>query len=195
MVTKPGGLTDHARYQAIRGAIGQLEGDGALGSWSGHGYRCVRVKYAMGDDLMSGAGSAQHGGRFTRPGGSATVYAATDVLLAVAETLANYARQQRQPWQVSPLVIVAVEARLERVLDLTTEVNRGFVGLRAEELANEDWQASNDSGGESLCQAVGRAAHDAGVEGLLVPSRLREGGANIVLFPDLVPAGRLVPLR
>ncbi len=191
----PGGHRADPQYESLLAVIGRMWHTGSLCGWSGHGYRCVRMKYAMGDDLMSGAGSVRHGGRFTRPGGSATVYAATDALLAVAEALENYGRQSRQPWQVSPLVIVAVKTRLKRVLDLTSDTHQRMVGLTAELLATEDWQAANDAGVESLCQATGRAAHETGVEALLVPSRLREGGVNLVLFPDLVPEDRRVLLR
>jgi RES domain-containing protein len=37
---------------------------------------------------------------------------------------------------------------------------------------------------EALTQAIGRAAWNVGLEGLLVPSAARPGGIGLVFFPD-----------
>ena len=186
MEQSPNPLEGHARFGNIVEALARMEKRDAFAAWDGHGYRCVRDTYANGTDLVSGAGTVRNGGRFTRRGGFATVYAATEPLLAVAETLAAYSKRHREPWQIAPLVIVAVKVRLDRVLDLTVRGNRFFLMAKREELVGEDWKAANDAGQESLCQAIGRAAHGVKVQALLVPSRLREDGTNIVLFPDLI---------
>ena len=56
--------------------------------------------------------------------------------------------------------------------------------LVLEELLAEDWRKVNDAGHEAQSQALGRAAHDFGAEGVLAPSARVPGGINIVCFPD-----------
>jgi len=48
----------------------------------------------------------------------------------------------------------------------------------------EDWRKTNDGGFESQSQAFGRAAHDSGAEGILVPSARISGASNLVYFPE-----------
>ena len=59
------------------------------------------------------------------------------------------------------------------------------------ELLAEDWRKVNDAEHESQSQAFGRAAHDAGAEGLLVPSGRVPGGINLVYFPESIVPGRV----
>ena len=61
-----------------------------------------------------------------------------------------------------------------------------WVGL--EELLVEDWRKVNDAGHEAQSQSLGRAAHDAGAEGVLVPSGRVPGGINVVCFPGSLVA-------
>ena len=67
-------------------------------------------------------------------------------------------------------------------------------GLRLEELLAEDWRKVNYAGHESQSQAFGRAAHDLGAEGLLVPSARVPEGSNLVYFPESVPGSRNVDI-
>ena len=56
-------------------------------------------------------------------------------------------------------------------------------------LKREDWREENDSGRESLTQAIGRAAHAARIQGLLVPSSQLPKQTNLIVFPDRLAAG------
>jgi RES domain-containing protein len=46
------------------------------------------------------------------------------------------------------------------------------------------WRESIDKGREALTQAIGRAAVEEGLEGLLVPSVQVRKGVNLVVFPE-----------
>ena len=63
-----------------------------------------------------------------------------------------------------------------------------------EELLAEDWRKVNDTSHEAQSQALGRAAHDAGAEGVLAPSARVPGGINIVYFPDSLADRSLVEI-
>jgi hypothetical protein len=56
----------------------------------------------------------------------------------------------------------------------------------------ERWWLLQDGGREALTQALGRLARDHGFAALLAPSAARPRGANVVIYPDRIPArGRL----
>ena len=48
----------------------------------------------------------------------------------------------------------------------------------------EDWRKTQETGRESLTQAIGRAIFANRGEGLLVPSARVPGGANMAYFPE-----------
>ena len=83
-----------------------------------------------------------------------------------------------------PKLVNGVEVHLHRVLDLTAGPVRRRLVLSWDRLIGERWweQQANDE--EALTQAVGRAAWEAGLEGLLAPSAARAGGVNLVYFPE-----------
>jgi RES domain-containing protein len=93
---------------------------------------------------------------------------------------------------VSPRLLVAVEARLGRVLDLTSARVRRRLALAVHVWADEDWRQMQDDGRESLSQAIGRAVWQAGGSGLLAPSSAVRGGVNVVVFPRRLGFGESV---
>ncbi|MBX7246563.1 MAG: RES family NAD+ phosphorylase [Candidatus Sumerlaeaceae bacterium] len=188
-------LKDHPRFPELESAISDLtKGDSAL-PWTGYAYRCCRHTYAKRNDFLSGAGAAQYGGRFTRPGVAPMIYASTTALLAVAEALENYRLRKVQPWEICPLVIMALEVGPVWALDLTRPDIQKRLGVSRQDLQGENWRLANDQGFESLCQAIGRAALAAGVKALMVPTALMEKDANIALFRDQIPDSALKVLR
>lgn len=73
------------------------------------------------------------------------------------------------------------------MIDLTsTDGVQNLNWIHLTELLAEDWRKVNDSGHESPSQALGRAAHDLGAEGLLAPSVRVPGGVNLVYFQESV---------
>jgi RES domain-containing protein len=82
-----------------------------------------------------------------------------------------------------PRVIVALEARLHQVLDLTDGETRQVLGVSKKRFLEEPWREKQQRGREALTQAIGRLAYGADLEGILVPSAARKGGTNLIIFP------------
>jgi RES domain-containing protein len=90
-----------------------------------------------------------------------------------------------------PLVMVAVDAKLSRVLDLTLPDVRRAMRLSLARMLEEDWEEQQKKGEEALTQAVARLAHEHGLQAMLVPSARLKGEKNLVIFPENLPAGAL----
>src|SRR4051812_27806923 len=87
-------------------------------TWTGELFRSASTKYANKDDIVTGAGSKAAGARWNSPGSVHTVYASLDVETAVAESLQHFRFYGIPVSKAMPRVLVALEAKLERVLDL-----------------------------------------------------------------------------
>lgn len=144
-------------------------------------FRCAEPTYATKDDLLTGEGSRINGGRWNPPSSFATVYTAFSDATALAEAKANHLYYGLDPADALPRVIVAVNIRLARVLDLTDGVIRKSLAVSGTKMRNDDWRTLNRRGAESLTQAIGRAAYQSGLEALIVPAC--DGGKNLVWFP------------
>ena len=108
---------------------------------------------------------------------------ALNVETAVAEAL-GYCRYYGFPLsKVMPRVLVALDARIERVLDLRDGATRTVLGVSERRMLDEPWREEQNKGREALTQAIGRLAFEAEAQGLLVPSAARKCGANLILFP------------
>jgi RES domain-containing protein len=90
-----------------------------------------------------------------------------------------------------PRLLVAIEARLTRVLRLTDPDIRRALDLTVAELAAEDWRKLLAAGKESLTQVLGRAVAAAGGSGLLARSAAVKRGVNVVIFPGVRAADHL----
>jgi hypothetical protein len=112
------------------------------------------------------------------------VDASPDPETALAEVLAQYRRFGWAVRDAMPKVVNAVEVHLHRVLVLISGPSRRRLGLSLGRLLGERWWELQAQGEEALTQAVGRAAWEARLEGLLVPSAARPGGVNLVYFPE-----------
>jgi len=110
-------------------------------------------------------------------------YTALSPETALAESLAT-SRYFRLPVSESlPRLIVALDARFSRVLDLTdgkvrTRLQLSLAKIRA------DWRRENRHKREALTQAWGWAIEAAGYDAALVPSTADSPkGRNLVVFP------------
>ena len=156
--------------------------------WEGIAFRAAHLEFARVAKILDGLGALRFGGRWSAPGRFRAVNLSLSQETAIQECRANGAYYKFPPIDLRPRIVVAVRLRLENVIDL---VRRNGVakqsGLRLGELLADDWRKFNDAGQESQSQALGRAAYDLGAAALLVPSVRAPGGANIVLFPELMP--------
>ena len=154
------------------------------GAWTGDLYRFAAPRWASPAHLLSGAGGFEAGGRWHPVGLCRAVYASLDPETALAESLAHYRRFQWPIRDAMPKTLHAVAAQLHQVLDLAQGAIRQRLGLSFKRILEERWWERQEQDEEAVTQAVGRAAFQLGLEGLLVPSAARAGGAGLVFFPD-----------
>jgi RES domain-containing protein len=164
--------------------------------WTGVLYRSTSPAYAASRDLVSGAGALRHGGRWSSPGGCAAVYGSLTPEIAMAEALEHYRYYGLDPWQMGRRVFCPLRVKASAVLDLTEGGLRRRLRVSLHRMRVEDWRSSMAAGRQALTQAIGDAAFEAGLEGLVVPSKPVAGGANLVLFPtNLRSPGRILELK
>lgn len=135
--------------------------------------RCVSRRR----DPLSSEGARLLGGRFN-PVGCSALYLASTPTLAVAEAL-----QLSSIYAVTrfnPRLLVSIDVVLSRVLDLTAEENLERAGLSVVDLQAE-WRDTPES---TIAQAIGLQARDSCVEGILFPSRIELGAANLCVFRE-----------
>jgi len=153
-----------------------------LSPWSGHFFRFQTIQFPAAKDILSGTGAKQRGGRWNPPG-LAALYGSTTDTVALEEAKANdryYGLETK-----TPRLVVAIHAKVGKMLDLTSPGLRRQLGITLAELAGEDWRKLLHSGQESLSQAIGRAAAATGASGLLVRSAAVRQARNIILFPPV----------
>lgn len=157
-------------------------------AFTGTAYRSSTPLYATEDDLLTGEGSKQQGGRWN-PAGIAVVYASLTPEVAMAETLAHNRYYGIAIEEAMPRTFVAIEATLQFVLDLREGGIRQRLQVSEERILSVDWRKEVRAGREPITQMIGRAAHDTGWEGLIVPSAVAPDGHNLLIFPDKLRAG------
>ena len=159
-----------------------------LKPWAGTFFRFQTIDFPSPKDVLSGEGARERGGRWNQPG-LAAVYGSTTDVAALEECKAN----DRYYGIVTtyPRLLVAVEANLTGVLDLTVAPIRRALGITLRELGAEDWRKLLHAARESSSQALGRAAANVGASGLLVRSAAVTRGVNMVIFPGINPGDRL----
>jgi RES domain-containing protein len=102
-------------------------------------FRTSTPQYANSADLVTGEGARLAGGRWTPLGGFAAVYASLEYETAVEEGFAHFRRYGIPVEQAMPRVIVALQVRLERLLDLTDGTIRRRLGISERRMLGEDW--------------------------------------------------------
>ncbi len=173
------------RYDLFHAELRRLKP--RFSKWQGVAFRAAPLEFSRLEKLLDGKGSLKAGGRWSAAGTFRAVNLSTTQEVAVKEGGANFTYYNFALSDVRPRLLVGVRFKLDRVIDLTRtdEVSR-LKSIHLPELLAEDWRKVNDSGHESQSQALGRAIHDIGAEGLLAPSSRVPGGVNLVYFPESV---------
>jgi RES domain-containing protein len=91
----------------------------------------------------------------------------------------------------SPRLLVAIEADVNRMLDLTNPDLRRELDVTLIELAAEDWRKLLAVGKESFTQALGRAVAATGGSGQPARSAAVRRGVNVVIFRGVCPGDEL----
>jgi len=171
---------------------GMLRCASLAGPWRGVAYRAVSPRYADSGDLLSGRGSQLHGGRWNAPGTFPVTYGSLTPETAMAEVFSSFRSFNIPIHRALPRTFLAIDVRLQRVLDLTKGFVRRHLRVSLRRMVEEEWRRIQNRGREALTQAIGRAAHDAGLEALRVPCAAVTDGSNVVIFPaNLAAASRL----
>lgn len=152
----------------------------ALGAvpYEGSAFRHV----APGHDPLATTGARIRGGRWNPPESFGTLYLALDRDTVIAEFRRFASRQGLRPADFLPRDLHRFRVRLGASLDLRDADSLEAVGLDITRVK------SNDRG---PCQAVGEAAHDLKLEGILAPSATGHG-AVLTIFIDCLRPGSLV---
>ncbi len=152
-----------------------------LSPWEGDCWRFQDIEFPTEKEILSGKGAQFFGGRLNFRGSFPVVYGSLTEDTALKE---SEARAKRYGLVVrKPRILVAVELKLQRVLDLRRADVLRHLGITLKELLHEDWEKLQDRGTEALSQALGRAAFDLGTEAVIVPSFARRIGVNVAWFP------------
>ena len=156
--------------------------------WQGTFFSFQAISFPAPSEVLSGEGARRRGGRWNPPG-LAAVYGSLTDTAALEECKANdryYGAETK-----GPRLLVAIEAELTGLVDLTSGVVRRSLRVTLQELAHEDWRKLLNAEKESASQALGRAAAACGASGLLVRSAALPGAATLVAFPMARPHDRL----
>lgn len=151
-------------------------------------YRSATPKHANETDLLTGDGSRRNGGRWN-PKGLSVVYASLTPGTAMEETLAHYYYYGVPLQQAMPRTFVAIAAKLQTVLDLRDGTIRQRLRVSLDRMLEVDWRKEVHEGGVPITQALGRAAFEVGMEGLVVPSAADPNGHNLLVFPANMNVG------
>jgi RES domain-containing protein len=90
-----------------------------------------------------------------------------------------------------PLLIRGVDVRLHKVVLLTEPSVQRILSLTDEALRAPGWEEANERGEEAPTQALGRAALELSLEGLLVPSATAPGENVVIFLRNLCPESSL----
>jgi len=184
-------MRTHPEFLRIARAIARLP----RRPWSGVAYRSVSPAWAGDRDLLSGEGVRRYGGRWNAAGGFAAVYASLTPETAVGEALAHVRHYGIPEADAMPRIVVALDAAVAALLDLTDGSVRRSLRVSRRRLRTDPWRSAAEGGREALTQAIGRAAFEAGLEALLVPSAADRRGANLVVFPARLRPGSRLAVR
>lgn len=155
---------------AMTGLAGRAE------SFSGHCFRCVKPQYSGSQDAFPGAGSLKVSGRFHLKGKFVIVYTSTDLQTAEWEYLNTAASVGIDTAYLLPYTAISADVNLSRVLNLTLPLVRRALSVTLADLRASVWSGIPQ---ETLTQAIGRLAYEAGFEAVLAPSAGKGNNLNI----------------
>ncbi|MEE9394709.1 MAG: RES family NAD+ phosphorylase [Planctomycetota bacterium] len=186
----------HPRFNTLKSTLNKLCNERRLSRWHGVLYRFSSPDWASPKDLINGGGGYKYASRWLLPYVANAVFASTEASTALEESLAGTRRLGFPDWKAMPKLVVAIRVKLTSVLDLTQGRIRQRLRLSEGTIQDTDWDGISKHGGEAITQALGRAAFECGLEGILTPSAAWPGGVNLVVFPDnLETKSYLAPLR
>lgn len=150
----------------------------------GEYFRAAGPRHTTAIDIVSGVGGLKSGGRWNSKGFTKIVYLSVAPETALREANETFRYRNLSVSKGLPKVVVTVAVKLERVLDFTDATLASLLPEMMPSLLATDWRALMARGEESASQAMGRAAYNAGLQGLIVPSKPDPTGVNLLIFPE-----------
>jgi RES domain-containing protein len=176
-------VTPRTLPQKLREALDWAE------PFSGVCYRNVPQRFANTQDILSAKGSLFAGGRYNFRGAFEVLYLSCDPRHSLEESLKSLQSSGFEIANTLPRTVVAVEVKLQGVLNLTRMITRWKLGITRKELVTQGWERmQNVYGMEAFTQQVGRFAREVGFEAILAPSAATSG-KNLDVFPDRLTSG------
>jgi RES domain-containing protein len=170
----------------LEGALATIEPVAIAGPF----YRTVAFKYLQASgrvapNILSGVPGRARGGRYNPAGGALTTYIAESPETALSEGLRPFLRSGAAATLTLPLVMLTIQGRLHRVLDLVDRQVQARVGTNAAELVAP--YLLDALRGETATQRIGTLAYlSTRFEGIRGPSAQRPAGHTIAVFSERV---------
>lgn len=187
------GITPYKQFAEILAALDSAKDQAR--AWMGNGFRLAAVSHASASKILSGRGSLEFGGRWNAAGTFPAVYCSLRPETAVTETMSRFRKTGLKARRPLPGVLVSLAIKLQSVLDFTNPREFPAVDPFLAKAKRENWQKLQDEGWEASSQAIGRAAHQLGIEGLLFSSAVVAGANNLVVFPENLRARSVLRLE
>ncbi|MEZ6142947.1 MAG: RES family NAD+ phosphorylase [Zavarzinella sp.] len=171
----------HPRYAEIKRWM--LERISQQVSLEGEFFRTAGPSYTSAKQIVAGVGGLKSAGRWHPYGVLKIVYLSDEPETSLQEANEHFRYYQLPLKKGYPKVTVIVVVKLTQVLDLTDPTVSETLPIPLEQVMTEDWRAIVAQKAESAGQAIGRAAHQIGLQGLLVPSKPCPKSKNLLVFP------------
>ena len=142
-------------------------------------YRCTDPQFAR--EIISGAGSQLYGARWTPIGSFPTVYLCETAEAALEEFFARGRRMRLPDHKSLPMVMAGVNVKVARLLDFTGAEMQAIISSFCE-AEKTHWRTIQNRR-EAATQAIGRAAFELGLSGIITESQVTTGKV-IVIFPE-----------
>jgi RES domain-containing protein len=156
-------------------------------------YRIIKNKYASSP--LSTIGSLR-GGRYNPPDLFESLYIAdtpNNALLEIGAMIRTH--QGLVGVKCNPLLVLSLDYRLNRVLDLVEKTHQSVIETNLQEL-KASWRDVNAEGQMAATQKIGWAAYKMDrIEALKVPSAKIDGAYNLVIFPDKLTGNSFVQVH
>ena len=134
----------------------------------------------------SGEGARLAGGRWNPAGSFPVLYTGLSQQVIAAEFHRLADRSGVAAESFLPRTVCALAVELSEVLDLRNPTNVQALRLSREQLVSDSL---------SLCQAVGQAAHNLSIEGILAPSAAGDGDVLVIFLLNLRDRSGIVEMH
>ena len=186
-------IAPHKQFAEILAALNSVKDQAR--AWTGNGFRLAAMSHASASKILSGRGSQEFGGRWNSAGTFPAVYCSLLPETAVTETMTRFRKTGLKARRPLPCVLVSLAIKLQSVLDFTDPRAFPTVEPFLAKAKRENWQKLQDEGREASSQAIGRAAHQLGIEGILFSSAVAAGANNLVVFPENLRARSILRIE